>query len=572
MIRVLINRIRYFFILISLALPPGLHAQNLENLKSEKPFSITGTLGGTLSFYHVSGKQASRKPFVWLLTGSPTLSVYGISFPFSFTVSEEQRDFRQPFNKFGVSPYYKWIKLNLGYRSVTYSPYTLAGHSMLGAGAELSPGNFRFGFMYGRLLKAVDPNQQTPALDHSQVLTPSYERRAWSMKLGYGTVKNYADLIFLKGWDDPNSLSLDSTNRSLTPAENFITSFVTHQQFARKFHFDLQLSQSLYTDDLNAETPDTSSHQLLDLFSGLYRTNGTTGTSSAFESSLGYGGTMFSLNLHYKRIAPGYRSMGAYFFQNDLRNITLAPSLRLGQQKYTLGGSIGFQRDNLNNELPATTHRTIGSLTFNAAPSQVYNANITYSNYDMGQSAGASAVDSLYEISQTTQNLALGQNVNITGKALTQNIMLNFNFQKLKDKNSNTANLNSFNSSTLMLNYMLFFINAGLNLSLNFNYTLYKLQNSKNRILGPGAVITKSLLENKLSLSFADNYFKNSITTTGGNDRINGVNRVSLRAGLKPSAHHRFYVRYYLNKSKAITSNIIPFTEQKGDIGYVYSF
>jgi len=57
------------------------------------------------------GKEAYRKPFTWMLTGSPTLSVYGITLPFSFTISEQQRNFRQPFNKFGVSPYYKWAKL-----------------------------------------------------------------------------------------------------------------------------------------------------------------------------------------------------------------------------------------------------------------------------------------------------------------------------------------------------------------------------------------------------------------------------------------------------------------------------
>ena len=550
-----------------------LKAQNIENLKNEKPFTLTGTLGGTMTFYDVTGKQPSRKPFVWLLTGSPTLSIYGVTLPFSITVSEQQRDFRQPFNKFGVSPYYKWIKLHLGYRSVVFSPYTLAGHTLLGAGTELNPGNFRFGFMYGRLLKAINPDQQTLQLDNSAVLTPSYERKAWSMKVGYGTEKNNADLIFLKGWDDPNSLTLDTTNRTLMPAENFIASFITHQQFAKKFHFDFQLAQSLYTEDLNATNPDSSSHKLLDVFSGFYKTNATTSTSSAIESSLGYGGMNFSLNLHYKRIAPGYRSMGAYFFQNDLQNITIEPSVRMGQQKYSLGGSLGFQRDNLNNDLPATTHRTIGSLTFNATPSQVYNINVTYSNYDMGQSAGQTAVDSLYQISQTTQNLAVSQNVNISGKSLIQNIMLTYNLQKLKDKNDNTANLNSYNSTTLMANYMLFFVNAGLNLSLSFNYTLYNLQNSKNKIIGPGVVLTKTLLKNKLSLSLADNYFKNAITFTDGNDdRISGINRISFQAGMKPSKHHRFYVKFYLNKSTAITSNIIPFTERKGDIGYVYSF
>ncbi|HYW96489.1 MAG TPA: hypothetical protein VE870_12925 [Bacteroidales bacterium] len=554
--------------------PEGsLQGQNIAGLKEEKPFSISGTLGGSMMFYDVSGRPASRKPFVWMLTGSPTVSVYGIRFPFSFVMSKEQRDFRQPFNKFGVSPYYKWVKLHLGYRNINWSPYSMAGHTIFGAGAELTPGRFQFGFLYGRLLKAIEPDALTYDLNQSFVSTPAYERKALAAKFGYGTEKNNAALIFMKGWDDPGSLRSDSLRSDLLPAENVILTFLTHQQIWSHFNFDLQLSQSLYTNDINSGVPDSASHGLVDIFSGIYTGNATTYTSNALETTFGYSGQQLSVNIRFKQIDPGYRSMGAYFFQNDIRNITFEPALHFGKQKYNVSGSIGFQRDNLQNDLPSTTHRTIGSLSFTASPSQVYNANITWSNYDMGQSRGSTPVDSLYEISQTTQNLAVNQNLNFTGTSFSHLVMLTYNFQRLKDKNENTADMNSYNSSTLMANYMISVMDAGLALSLGYNYTLFNLQTSENRISGPSFSVTKSLLKKKLSLMMADHYFRNALTFSNGtNDRISGINRISFSGTLKPSKHHRFYVRIYINQAKAKTSNFNPFTERKGDIGYVYSF
>lgn len=553
---------------------PNVKGQNLARLKEQKPFSISGSLGGTMMFYGVSGRPANRKPFSWMLLGSPTISIYGITFPFSFTVSEQQRDFRQPFNKFGVSPYYRWVKLHLGYRNIVYSPYTMAGHTILGAGIELTPGNLRFGFIYGRLLKAIQPDNLAYELNNTAVKTPSFNRKAFSMKLGYGSEKNNADIILFKGWDNPESISLDTgIAKNITPAQNFILSFKTHQQLLKKINFDFEMSQSFYTDDVNESEPDSSKHQVLELFSGLFQSNSTSYSSTAIESTLGYGSKVFSMNLRYKRIAPGYRSMGAYFFQNDIRNITLEPSIRLGGQQYTIGGSLGFQRDNLDQALPATTQRTIGSISFNASPSRIYNINILYSNYDMGQSSGRVSIDSLYEISQTTQNLAINQNLNITGQNINHTFLLSLTFQKLKDKNATTANLNSFNSNTLLANYMLYLVNAGLSVNIGYNYTSFNNQLTKTKISGPSVSLSKNLMKNKLSLSVADNYFKNKILYENGNpDQISGINRISVQSGYKPSRHHRFFARFYIHNSKAISSNLNPYTERKADIGYVYTF
>ena len=126
-----------------------LAAQDLGHLDLKKPVKLHGNLNIQLQAYKASGIDPRQKDFSWMISGMPTLEIFGVQFPFSFLLSNFDNKFYQPFNQFGVSPYYKWIKLHLGYRNITYSPYTLAGHRMLGAGFDLTPKNFALGLCTG---------------------------------------------------------------------------------------------------------------------------------------------------------------------------------------------------------------------------------------------------------------------------------------------------------------------------------------------------------------------------------------------------------------------------------------
>ncbi|HEY4789268.1 MAG TPA: hypothetical protein VIH57_24630, partial [Bacteroidales bacterium] len=127
-----------------------LHAQNLEGIGKQKPVTLSGGITARAIFYGATGISDQRQPFSYLITGSPTISIYNsFTIPITFTFSEQERSVRQPFNQFGMSPYYKWITIHAGYRNINYSQFTLAGHTFLGGGVELTPGIFHFGFIYG---------------------------------------------------------------------------------------------------------------------------------------------------------------------------------------------------------------------------------------------------------------------------------------------------------------------------------------------------------------------------------------------------------------------------------------
>ena len=139
-------------------------AQDLSTIGNQKPVTISGSVQLTGIGYNASGIPDRQAPFTYILSGSPTLDIYGVAIPFNFIVSQQDKTVQQPFNQFGISPTYKWITLDLGYRSITFSPYTLAGYTMLGAGVELNPGKFHAAFIYGRLNKGTKLDTSSQSL------------------------------------------------------------------------------------------------------------------------------------------------------------------------------------------------------------------------------------------------------------------------------------------------------------------------------------------------------------------------------------------------------------------------
>ena len=173
-------------------------AQDLAQIGKGPAVRMSGNLsvqGGP--YFYLGNGQARNEPFWWMAQGNPVLSIYGWQLPFSFSLGSQQRAFNQPFNRFGVSPFYKWATFHFGYRSIRFNPYVMSGLQFLGAGVELNPKGFRFAAFYGRFAKPV--RQDTLA---SITPDPAFRRMGYGVKFGAGSRRNYVDLMLFKAWDD----------------------------------------------------------------------------------------------------------------------------------------------------------------------------------------------------------------------------------------------------------------------------------------------------------------------------------------------------------------------------------
>jgi hypothetical protein len=427
-----------YLIVFSLALISiGTKAQDLENLKDQKPVSISGSINASLQSYSTTRERASRQPFIWTLSGNPTLNIYGITLPFSFVLSRKNEDFRQPFNQFGLSPYYKWLTLHFGYRSLSFSQFSLNGHIFNGVGAEANPGNWRLGFMYGRLLKPIDPDP-----DALVPIRPTYKRKGYSVKVGYGTPSNYVDLILLKGWDIPNSIERPTDSVSINPQENVVLALKTQQRLFQRISFNLDVGLSGWTSNLFAEGLPREDIPLADIIANLMTINYSTQFLTAGRASLSARIAQVNLKLQYQRIEPDYQTMGAYFFNNDLENITISPSWSMFKRKVRINASAGWQRNNLFDDKVNQTNRRVGSFQMSFTPSRKISASVSYTNFQVNQQRldviRRDVIDSL-QLQQFSNNLSVNINYNFGDDDRRYNINAGLNNQSMTQDQNNEA-------------------------------------------------------------------------------------------------------------------------------------
>ena len=99
-----------------------------------------------------------------------------------------------------------------------------------------------------------------------------------------------------------------------------------------------KIEEDLGTLELNMESVITIYNWLNNYFNAL---------NVSFDYPAGNG----TIGAGYERIDPNYKTLGAYFFNNDLENITVNASQTIFDNKLNLSVNAGLQQDNLDNEL-----------------------------------------------------------------------------------------------------------------------------------------------------------------------------------------------------------------------------
>lgn len=552
-----------FFLLI-VANCAYLAAQDVEQLLKQKPFTINGTLGLGMGTYNSSGIPARQRAFSYLFNGAPTVTLYGVAFPFSVVVSDQQRGFTQPFNQYGISPNYKWITLHAGWQSIQWSPYTLAGYNFLGGGVELNPGKLRFGLIYGRFNKAIE---EDPLQASAFSQTPAYRRTGFSAKLGWGTERNHLDIIVLKGKDQVGSLKNQPSSFNLTPSENLVLGFSGKFSFLKHFVFDIDASGSLYTRNLLADTVKNLKLEKVDFIKDIITLNASTQLLTAGHTSLGYEGKNYNVLVKYKRIDPDFKSMGAYYFENDVQNYTLEGGVKLLKGQMQLNGTFGLQNDNLLHDKSYQSNRKIGSI--NASYNKTnYGVDLRYSNYGITQDRGLNPVVDTLRVAKNNHNLNAMLRYSIGDTLVSHSFVLVGNIQALVDLNKFTSVQSQSNSKSANLSYQLGFLKQGLNFNAGINYTVADIYLGHTVFFGPSLGASKDFLEGKMQLTAALSYQQQKNNQKDAGNILNGSLNSSFRFTKRNAAN--LSLNYLKSNSRDIS--LPSFNEIYSNLSLTHSF
>lgn len=544
-----------------------LEAQNIGEFGKGKAFEFSGSVGLGSTFTMQQGVNSRRVPFSWYINGSPTFKIYDVTIPFSFVWSEQERSFSQPFNKYGASPYYKWVTIHAGWRNLYFSDYTLAGATFLGGGIELKPAKFRFTALYGKFRNKVSVDEENRG--RFSYLLPSYERWGMGAKIGFGKGPNFTDLIFFRAIDKKDSvLARNADSASVKPMENISIGIKSNYLFFKKFDLNIDFALSAVT--LDSRINDSAIANIAELkpLTPFININRSTRPYLAGNTSLGYNHKYFRIKLEFRRVDPEYQTLGSYYIANDLQQYTASPTFMLFKNKVILNGSYGIRTNNLLNDQLSTTTSKIGSAYLNINPKPHFGLSLNYSNYGTDLNSGRVQLNDSILFSIINQSIGGSLRFSKTKGKKTKSFVLNAQTQSLQDNNIITRANTESNTMVVSASYTKGNGQKGINWSLNSNYTQVNNNAGIFQLIGPAFNIRKSFTKAKLNItasaSFQQKIMQNvldgNITNIGGNLNYTFYKKNTL--GIMLNA--------LFNRTNNVS--IYTFNEQRASLRYTYNF
>ena len=562
----------YRLAIIFILFTGSINAQRLDQLGKARPLTLSGGIAANMIYYEGT---ANRDPFTYFLSGNVNANIYGLyNIPVSFAYTNQQFNFNEPsfkINRLSLHPSYKWIATHIGDVAMTFSPYTLNGHQFTGFGTELTPnGPIKFSAMYGRLVRPREYNEAEP-----QAL-PSYKRMGYGAKVLFDKPVYGLGLTFFKAKDEVNSVEgLFPEDLNITPKENVVVSFEGRVKMFDKAQLQVEYAQSALTYNLKDETVDNAAW-----LSRLVDTRASTSFHNAVNVDFSYIVANGSMGVGYERIDPHYETLGSYYFNNDLENITAKISQTLFKNKLNFNVNAGIQRDDLADQKQSKLNRLVTALNMNYRPNDNLTLSGSYSNF-----RAHTQIRNQFDYINAVRPYDNLDTLNFTQISRNANLNVNYAFSKTETKR-HTVNMNvsyqqtdeqkegfmleipGNNSKFLNTNmaYSLTFSEQQLSFMGAFNATYNTLSGIETTTLGPTLAVIKQFFDKKMRTHFSSSY---NTTTTGGVKQGDVLN-FRLGANYMYKEGHNFNLNFInLLRNSVTQDKVNDFT---ATLGYTYNF
>jgi len=536
-----------------------LSAQNVTAFGQRQNYGVSGRLSAGVDYYQHYGEGRDRlPPFGYRLTGALNIKLGAVQVPISLSINQLGNNISSPFNLYGASPYWKWVKLHLGHRSLNFSPFVYSGRAFQGVGVELTPGKFSFTAFHGRMenLYAIRDTLAAGAF-----VLPSYDRWITGAKIGFGDRNNRVELMTVRIKDEgiEDSLFVDRD-----PVENWVLGLNGNFRLWKKFFLEGKLATSIFTSNQLASKPGEFSN-LEQSIEDAITINISSRLSWAGEVFAGYAFKGRKLGVSYRRVAPYYYSLGTNFIQNDIQNLTLTFGWPFLNRRLRIRGSAGVQSDNLSNQKSYTSQRIIGSVTASYFPGENFNLVLRYSNYQHESQAGLVQVNDTFRILTITHNAYLASRIGVWS---TEDHKLNINVNAFRNQVVDEAAIGDRNANftgwggSVQLRYQ--YNPWSLLMGPTFNINRYQFTEFTEGRVGTGFIVQKSFWDQKLRLSTHYQINQNQYQSFS-----NGwLQSLSGRLQCKVSKSHSLSARIFYIDQKILTAD--SFREMRLSINYNY--
>jgi len=483
----------------------GLYHLQAQN----KGIQFSGEMGLYGDFYHLQSDtegaiKARRPSAVGRMLISATLSYKQFSLPFSLMVTQGQQSvvyptipnrnwfqyIRDPANRIGIAPKYKWIELQLGTQVPQYSELSLGDIPIFGAGLNLTPGWFRFSVFSGTTQWAIEED----TVNHIQGY---YARKMHAAKIGIG--KETSSHFYLIGTlmeDDTSSLKVKPL-LSL-PQKGLLTSIDYRIQLTKNIYVKGEAALSAFTRDTRSAIVDSLIPEIKIPFD-LFHIQQTSRFDYASVFTLSKTGKIFSLNLTGKYIGDGFVPIGYPMMQTDRMDILISPSFNLFKSNVQFSGSIGTRLNNLSGLKAATTYQSLGNADLTIQFTERFSMSGNYSNFDYRNRI----TNDTLRIQMVTNSWSVSPVYMLSNSKNSQVFTIVYSQNVFTDYNTISGASNGNNSFNMLFSWMLTKISIPFNCQVSFSY----FENS----ISTGTFITRTA-----NSSVGYKFFKKKMHTTAG--------------------------------------------------------
>lgn len=331
---------------------------------------LTRRLGGQAQVfsevYGIDGMAPRRPGSTWRIMATSRLGLIGgtdVGLDLLLSSEGNAAETRQNINQVAFEPTWSWGQIHLGDFSKDYSPYTMTGLRIRGAGLDLERWGMRASVQGGR----------SAALIPSTVDGPTYRRHVIAAAFGVGREGDRSlDLRVVRAQDalipdeTPafDTLGIDTLPADLRPQqrnrpqENVVVAIGSSLRlFDRKLSLKGEIAGALLTRDLTS--PAIEGDSVSDPTGGVATLRTSSAGDAAWNLDAQWQGRGYGLRGGYEAIGAGFTSLGLAYLVNDRRSWNAGGDVRLFAGALMLNGRYQQQQNNLQSQRIATTTRDI---------------------------------------------------------------------------------------------------------------------------------------------------------------------------------------------------------------------
>ena len=426
------------------------------------------TLGGNSTWYNRGD----------LAVGATAL---GVNFGANLHLTSEEKSYRQPQDRYGLSIGTSWLSLKLGDSYPTFSPLIMNGLRVRGASGKLSLGFFNLEAAYGQTVRGIGGQYLDTTVVSSgsigQLTGTNYIRLNDStfVNVDYGTYSRDLFVIrpsfdfgsharlgftYLKSSDELSSINFgNSPNQNLVLGSDFAMNFDSHRiNFLAEGAVSMlnqntavgtrspayidSISNSDAGTQLNNIVPISTLSQLITINEFLIPLDPSKLSSLSWDVSLGlnYFNTFAKIGYVYR--GPDYNSFGQPFIRTDIRGLNFFLRPRLFSNQVLLSISYENLFDNLQNNKFATTNYVNTNVAASYFPmTTLPSVTVGFSSY---YNANSLAVDSAFAVDNTTIRYYIESSYGFN-YGVRHNVSVSFGISNRKDRVLLGTDLNNFN-------------------------------------------------------------------------------------------------------------------------------